>query len=116
MATSAANGMVDTAIYSRPHVQGNDRVAFIMRDHLTHKNLQENAHANYLFLEEGHGYSGVRLFLIKLEESTDHALIESMTRRSLTAEEDKARGEKFLVWFKVNKVLQLIGGTEIPLE
>lgn len=67
MATSDKNGVVDTAIYSRPHVQGRDELAFIMHDRLTHKNLQENNHAGYLFLEEGKGYSGVRLFLSKID-------------------------------------------------
>ena len=116
MATSDTDGVVDTAIYSRPHVQGDDKVAFIMRDHLTHMNLQENGNANYLFMEDGRGYSGVRLFLTKLEESSDHELIASMTRRNLSAVEDKALGEKFLVTFKVNKVLTLVGGTEIAID
>lgn len=116
MATSSSEGVVDTAIYSRPHVQGDNKVDFIMRDHMTHINLQENGHANYLFMEDGRGYNGVRLFLTKIEESSDHELIASMTRRSLTEEEDKARGEKFLVTFKVNKILTLIGGTEIDID
>ena len=116
MATSDSKGIVDTAIYSRPHVLSDDEAAFIMRDHLTHKNLQENRHANYLFLEEGQGYSGVRLFLTKIDESTDHELINSMTRRHLSPEEDKALGEKFLVRFKVDKVLNLIGPEQKSIE
>ncbi|MBC8318300.1 MAG: pyridoxamine 5'-phosphate oxidase family protein [Desulfobulbaceae bacterium] len=116
IATSDDGGVVDTAIYSRPHVMGNDEVAFVMRDRLTHKNLQENSHASYLFLENRQGFIGVRLFLTKISESSDHALIDSMTRRHLSSEEDKARGEKFLVRFKVNKVLSLIGGEEIPID
>lgn len=116
MATSDENGVVDTAIYSRPHVQGRDEVAFVMRDRLTHQNLQTNSHASYLFLEDGQGYSGVRLFLTKLDESTDQELIASLTRRHLSPEDERLQGEKFLVRFKVNKVLQLIGGEEIALD
>jgi hypothetical protein len=115
MATSDNKGVVDTAIYSRPHVMNNDEVAFVMRDRLTHKNLQENSHASYLFLEDRQGSIGVRLFMTKIDESNDHDLINSMTRRHLSLEEDKARGEKFLVRFKVNKVLSLIGGEAIPI-
>lgn len=115
MATSDQKGLVDTAIYSKPHVLSNDEIAFIMRDRLTHTNLQVNKHANYLFLEDGRGYKGMRLFLTKLDESTDHELISSMTRRHLTPEEDLAKGDKFLVRFKVNRVLSLIGGEEIPV-
>ncbi|MBU0960335.1 MAG: pyridoxamine 5'-phosphate oxidase family protein [Proteobacteria bacterium] len=116
VATSDKKGVVDTAIYSKPHILSNDEIAFIMRDRLTHTNLQENKHANYLFLEEGRGYRGVRLFLTKLDESSDSELIASMTRRHLTAEEDLAKGDKFLVRFKVNRILSLIGGEEIPAD
>ena len=115
MATSNAAGVVDTAIYSRPHVMEDDSLAFVMRDRLTHRNLQENSHANYLFLEKGGGYSGMRLFMTKVDETDDHDLIASMTRRHLSPEEDKAKGKKFLVRFKVDKALSLIGGQEILL-
>lgn len=115
MSTSDATGVVDAAVYSRPHVMDDNSVAFVMRDRLTHKNLMENGHANYLFLENARGYSGVRLFLTKIDETGDHDLIASMTRRHLSAEEDQAKGKKFLVRFKVNKVLTLIGGNEIEM-
>ncbi len=116
MATSGATGVVDTAIYSRPHVEDNDTVAFIMREHLTHKNLQESKHANYLFLENGHGYQGVRLFLTKIDETNDSELIQSMTRRHLTPDEDCKKGPKHLVRFQVDRVLTLVGGEEITVE
>ncbi|MBU0681111.1 MAG: pyridoxamine 5'-phosphate oxidase family protein [Proteobacteria bacterium] len=116
MATSDANGVIDTAIYSRPHVEEKDIVAFIMREHLTHKNLQETKHANYLFLEDSQGYQGVRLFLTKIDETTDTELIQAMTRRHLTPEEDCKRGPKHLVRFQVDKVHTLVGGDEILLE
>ncbi|MFH2123716.1 MAG: pyridoxamine 5'-phosphate oxidase family protein [Pseudomonadota bacterium] len=116
MATSNKNGVINTAIYSRPHVQGIDEVAFIMRDRLSHKNLEEVKHANYLFLEDGPGYSGIRLFLTKLDESTDPELIASLSRRHQNSEENLSQGEKFLVRFKVDKVLSLIGGEELRVE
>ena len=116
MATSDATGVVDTAIYSRPHVEDNDTVAFIMREHLTHKNLQETAHANYLFLEEGNGYKGVRIFMTKIDETNDSELIQSMTRRHLTPEEDCKKGPKHLVRFQVDRVLTLVGGEEIAVD
>lgn len=116
MATSDARGVVDTAVYSRPHVLETDEIAFVMRDRLTRRNLLENGHANYLFIEEGEGYAGVRLFLTRIDESTDDRLIAAMTRRHLSPEEDRARGQKFLVRFRVDKVLKLIGAEEIPLD
>lgn len=116
MATSEENGVVNTAIYSRPHVQGKEEIAFVMHDRLTHQNLQTNNHANYLFLKDGQGYSGVRLFLTKLDESTDQELIASLSRHQVSPEDDRLRGDKFLVRFKVNKVLKLIGGEEIAID
>ena len=116
MATGNSEGLVTTAIYSKPHVLSSDEVAFIMRDRLTHNNLQENYHACYLFQEKGKGYRGVRLYLSKIDESTDHELIEAMSRRCLSPEEDMALGEKYMVRFKVDRILNLIGGEEIPID
>ena len=112
LSTADSNGRVDAAIYSRPHVMDDGSLAVIMRDRLTHKNLQENPYAAYLFIEATEGYQGVRLFLKKIREDTDPELIAQLTRRSLTPEEDKAKGPKFMVYFEVEKALQLIGGEE----
>lgn len=109
LSTADAAGIVDAAIYSSPHVADDGTVAFIMRNHLSHHNLQSNSHAAYLFMEQGPGYQGVRLYLKKLREETDSDLIASMTRRHLTPDEDKQKGPKFLVYFTVEKVLPLIG-------
>ena len=109
LSTADAEGRVDAALYSRPHVFDDGTLAFVMRERLTHHNVSQNAHAAYLFIEEGSRLSGVRLFLRKLKEETDHDLIAAMTRRHLTAEEDRAKGPKFLVTFAVEKVLPLVG-------
>ncbi len=113
LATADGKGKVDAAIYSRPHVSAEKNIVFIMRDRLTHKNLQSNPSATYLFMEEGTHSKGIRLFLKKLREDTDPVLIAQMTRRHLTAEEDRAKGPKFLVYFEVEKILSLIGDAEI---
>jgi hypothetical protein len=109
LATADSEGKVDAAIYSRPHVFDDGTVAFVMRERLTHHNVQSNPHAAYLFIEEGPGYSGTRLFLTKVREEKDSELTEKLKRRWLTPEEDKAKGPKFLVVFKVDKVLPLLG-------
>ncbi len=110
MATADAAGRVDAAIYARPHVMEDGSLAMIMRDRLTHKNLQENPYAAFLFIGHSPEHPGVRLFLKKIREDDDVDLIQKMTRRSLTPAEDKAKGPKFLVYFEVEKVLRLIGG------
>ena len=110
LATADAQGQVDAAIYSTPHCCEDGTLAFIMRERLTHDNLQSNPYANYAFIEEGPGYKGIRLFLKKVREDDDPELIARMTRRHLTPAEDEARGTKHIVYFKVEKILNLVGG------
>lgn len=112
LATANKDGEVDAAIFSTPHVLENRQVAFIMRDRLTHKNLQSNPFAMYLFMEEGALYKGTRLFLKKTGEDTNTKLINKLSRRRLPPDEDKARGQKFLVYFEITKTLPLVGTGE----
>ncbi|AMV71126.1 hypothetical protein JCM30471_29480 [Desulfuromonas carbonis] len=51
LSTADRQGEVDAAIYARPHLQADGTLAMIMRDRLTHCNLQENPHAVYLSLD-----------------------------------------------------------------
>jgi Pyridoxamine 5'-phosphate oxidase len=109
MATADEQGQVDAAVYARPHVMEDGTVASIMGDRLTHQNLKTNPHAVYLFLEQGEGYSGKRLFLTKIGEEQDSELIEDLRRRRYPADlEDK--GPRFLVFFRIDKELPLVGG------
>ncbi len=107
LATADAVGKVDAAMYSRPHFLEPDTVAFIMRDRLTHHNLQSNPHATFLFLEKGPGYEGKRLYLKKVREENNPELVNRIKRRKTT---DETEEPKFLVYFAVEKVLPLIGG------
>jgi hypothetical protein len=116
LATADAQGKVDAAIYATPHVIDEHTVAFIMRDRLTHHNLQSNPHAAYLFIEEGGGYKGVRLFLTKLREEQDTELLYSMRRKEYPADKEAGSGPLFLVFFKVNEALPLIGAGKSPVE
>ncbi len=109
LSTADTAGRVDAAIYARPHVLHDGTVAMIMLDRLTHKNLQENPYAVYLFMEQGSGYSGIRMFLKKVREDDDQQLINSMSRRNLSSEEEGTHGDKFIVYFEVEKTLKLVG-------
>lgn len=71
LATADAQGKVHADIYATPHIMDKDEIAFIMPDRLTHHNLQSNGHAAYLFMEDGQGYKGIRLFLSKNREEKD---------------------------------------------
>ena len=116
LSTADAEGKVDAAIYSKPHIIDDGTLAFIMRDHLTHHNLESNPYATYLFVEDAPHYKGIRLFLKKVREDTDPELIAKMTRRHLTSEQDKAKGPKFLVYFVLEKMLPLIGSGEPGIQ
>ena len=106
LATADGNGKVDAAVYARPHFMEDGTIALILRDRLTHHNLQSNSHACYLFMEKGPGYKGKRLFLTKVREEQDTELLQSVRRRQYLNEKDEA---KFLVFFKVDKELPLVG-------
>ncbi len=106
MATADSNGKVDTAIYARPHFMDDGTIAMIMRNRLTHYNLESNSHACYMFIEKGPGYKGKRLFLTKVREEQDSQLLQSLRRRQYIDKNDES---KFLVFFRIDKELPLVG-------
>jgi hypothetical protein len=59
-----------------------------------------------MFIEKGPGYKGKRLFLSKVREGQDTELLQSLQRRQYIDEKDEA---KFLVFFKIDKELPLVG-------
>ena len=108
LSTADKQGKVDAAVYSRPHVMEDGTIASIMRDRLTHENLKTNPHAVYLFLEEGKGYRGKRLFLTKIREEQDSELINEICRRCYPSDL-QVKDPQFLVIFRIDKELPLIG-------
>jgi hypothetical protein len=113
LATADAKGIVNVAIYSRPHFMDEETIAFIMADRLTHNNLQSNPHAAYLFMESGDKYVGKRLYLTKIKEEKDSPLIATLRRRKTYAAQKSYEAEtKYLVYFRIDKVLPLIGDKE----
>jgi hypothetical protein len=109
LATANADGKVDAAVFARPHVMDKETVAFIMPDRLTHHNLQTNNHAAYLFMEDGPGYKGVRLFFSKIREEQDTDLLHSLRRRKYASQKEAEEEARFVVFFRVDKILPLIG-------
>ena len=107
LATSDSDGNVDAALYARPHVMDENTVAFIMNEKLSYSNINSNPKAAYLFVEEGPGYKGVRLYLKKTKEETDQERIDSLRRKT---EKHHARGSnKHLVYFQIEKTRELTG-------
>ena len=110
LSTADPAGGVDSAVYSRPHIMEDGTMAFIMNDRLTHHYLQANPKASFLFKENGKGFKGKRFFLTKIREEQDTDLLKSLRRR--TYPDKTYQGPKFLVFFKVDKELPLIGSGE----
>lgn len=81
-------------------------LALIMRDRLSHHNLQSNPHAMYLFKEEGSGYKGKRLFLTMVGEEQNTELLKSLRRRKTAYKKGE---DRFLVFFKLDNEIPLVG-------
>jgi hypothetical protein len=109
LATADADGKVGAAIYSRPHFLEDGTLAFIMRDRLSHHNLQSNPHATYLFIENRPGYRGRRLYLTKVREEKGGETLHRLHRRSPRAGDPETEEDMFLVYFTLERELPLIG-------
>ena len=112
LSTADSEGRVNAAIYSRPHFMEDGTLAFIMRDRLSHHNLQSNPRAAYLFKEDGTGYNGKRLYITRVREEKNTEMMESLRRRKSDYEDSE---DRFLVFFKLDKELPLVGvGKNVP--
>ena len=107
LATADSEGNVDVAIYAKPHAIDENTIAFIMNERLSYQNITSNPKAAYLFLEDGQGYKGKRLYLTKTKEETDKELIDSMRRKS--EKHHEVDSNKHLVYFSVDKIRALAG-------
>lgn len=109
ISTADDKGKVNAAVYGRPHFMDEKTIAFIASDRLTHANLKKNPSAIYLFKEDG-SYKGYRLYLTKTHEDKDSPLIEQLRRKKYKGMGRKYdTGSKFLIYFRIEKVLPLIG-------
>ena len=87
--------------------------AFIMAERLTHDNLKSNPHATYVFMESGESYVGRRLYLTKIREEKNSELIDTLRRRRhYIPHEEYYKENKYLVTFRIDKVLPLVGSGE----
>ena len=109
LSTANAQGEVNTAVYSRPHVLEDGTFVFGMADRLTHANLQANPHAIYAFNEQG--YAGHRIYLKKVREEESGPMLDQIRERtkivSVAGAADKV---KYAVYFQLVRSLPLVGG------
>jgi hypothetical protein len=110
LATANSEGKVNVAIYSRPHFINEETIAYIMTERLTHENLRSNPHAAYIFIEAGEKSVGKRLYLSRIKEETDPEAISKIRwRKSYIVPEEQQKEKRYLVYFRIDKVLPLIG-------
>jgi hypothetical protein len=110
LATSGEGGEVNAAVFARPHVLDGGEVGFVMPERLTYRNLSQNPHAAYLFVEDRPAgseprWTGVRLALRKVGEELDTERVKTLRRRTYA---DDQPGH-FLVRFSVERVRPLVG-------
>ena len=113
LSTASNDGEVNAAVYARPHVVAPDKVAFIMRERLSRANIKQNRRAHYLFLEEGVKSRGIRLYLDMIEETDAPEVISGLSRREQPSDDGERR---YLVTFRVQKALSLLGGRELSIN
>lgn len=114
LATCDSEGYVDTALYAKPHILDDQTAVFVMKERLSHQNLQSNLHASYLFVENGAGYQGVRLYLTMLREEINQSLVEMLRSKQPVMFPSADDSAKFVVFFRIDRVRPLVGDSPLP--
>ena len=115
-ATADKDGMVDLAIYAKPHVVDDRTIALVMRQKLSHQNLKSNIHAAYMFIEAGEGYRGLRLYLTKLREEINESVIAEFIKGNPNIAPLKDDSVKYLVFFRVDNTWPLVGDPQLEIS
>jgi hypothetical protein len=96
LATSNSEGNVDAAIYSRPYVIDEKTVAFSMLERLSYANVKSNPKAAYLFIEQGEGYTGKRLYLTNTGEENDLQKVEAIKKQHSRTSHSDDKNKHFM--------------------
>jgi hypothetical protein len=109
IATASAAGVVNTAVYARPHVIDDETLAWGMTDGRSYRNLKENPHASYLYMAPVSGFSGWRLNL-ELKEIEDSGDMLEKIRKSTSEIVGPEAGMmiRHVGYFRVTEVRPLI--------
>jgi len=108
LATSDSHGNVDIAIYARPYMIDEKTIVFSMLDRLSFKNVKSNPKAAYMFIEQGEGYAGKRLYLTMTGEEKDPEQIKAI-RQLHSRTHGSQETVRHLVYFSVDKIRPLVG-------
>jgi len=107
LSTADAKGVVNAAVYATPHSSEDGLLSFIMRERKTHDNIGVNPSACFLFIEAG-TMTGKRIYLTKVREEKNTELLFSY-RRHCRKTECETDEDLYLVFFRVDNVLPLVG-------
>ena len=109
IATAAADGSVNTAVYARPHIIDENTMVWGMTEGRTYRNVSESPQASFLFKTSGPGFSGVRLALelVKTEESGP-MLAKIKENADATVGPGTGAAVTHAAWFTVTEVRSLI--------
>jgi len=109
LATSDSEGNVDLAIYSRPYVIDENKIAFSMLERTSYANIQSNPKAAYMFIESAKGYKGTRLYLEMAGEETDIKIIDEIRSQRQRMHESKTDEVRHFVYFSIEKIRPVTG-------
>lgn len=109
LSTADDAGNVDAAIYAKPQVIDNDSIILVMREKLSHHNIQRNPKAIYTFIEDVPTNRGVRLYLSMKHEETNQSLAKKIIEQQPEICPFRDDSNKYVVCFNVERVRQLVG-------
>ena len=109
LATSDSEGNVDLAVYSRPYVIDENKIAFSMLERTSYSNIESNPKAAYMFIEHGEGYNGKRLYLTKVGEETDSQRIEEIKSQHPKRHKSTTESARHFMCFSVDTIRPLVG-------
>jgi len=109
LATSDSDGNVDLAVYSRPYVIDENKIAFSMLDRTSFSNVESNPRAAYMFIEQGEGYNGKRLYLTKVGEESDPQRIEEIKSQRPKRHKTSSESARHFVYFLIEKTRPIVG-------
>ncbi len=112
LATSDAEGNVDLAVYSKPYVIDEQTIGFSMLERLSFSNIQSNPKAAFMFIEDGPGHEGKRLYLTAAGEEKDQDRIAEIKSHKQTRHKPMTDQPRHFVYFKVDRVRPLVGDND----
>jgi hypothetical protein len=112
LATANEDGMVDLAIYAKPHVIDETTITFIMRERMSRQNLKSNPQAAYMFVEQGKEYAGKRLYLTRIREESNTSVVEMFRKQQPEICSPEDDSNKYLVHFRIDDIRPLVGDSQ----